>query len=128
MKVKFRCIKMDRWKAQHPKKDPVKCGLLVHKVPKMGLRVLVRKLPKGEFDLEIEDSFFATIRESIDDGACTLKKGQQAAKFRDKARKATQIAKPKGSNQSIVDMAQLDDLLKSETESENSRDTNNGNN
>ena len=64
VKVKFRCINMDRWKAQHPKKDPVKCGLLVRKVPKMGLCVLVRKLPEGEFDLEIEDSLFATIRRS----------------------------------------------------------------
>ena len=47
-------MSMARWHAKYPGKDPKACGTMVRKVPKHGLCVLVRKLPEGEFDLELE--------------------------------------------------------------------------
>ena len=55
IKTKFKVMSMARWNAKYPGKDPKACGMMVRKVPKHGLCVLVRKLPEGEFDLELED-------------------------------------------------------------------------
>ena len=53
----FKAITMDRWSKRFPNQDPVKCGMAVKKVNVHGtptMCVLIRKLPEGEFDLEIE--------------------------------------------------------------------------
>ena len=55
IKTKFKVMNMARWHAKYPGKDPKACGMMVRKIPKHGLCVLVRKLPEGEFDLELED-------------------------------------------------------------------------
>ena len=54
IKTKFKVMTMARWHAMYPGKDPKASGMMVRKIPKLGLCVLVRKMPEGEFDLELE--------------------------------------------------------------------------
>ena len=64
---KFRAIALDRYIERHPGVDPVADGMYCKKIdlPSRGLTmcVLLRTLPAGEYDVEVNTSLETLIRE-----------------------------------------------------------------
>eukprot|EP00969_Alexandrium_andersonii_P253407 11199817-Alexandrium_andersonii.AAC.1 len=85
VKEKFKAMALSRWRELNPGKDPKTEGYSVQvcEVPGQGAVqcVLMRKAPPLEWDVELELSLGAVIRETHDDGRGRLREGQEASKF-----------------------------------------------
>lgn len=84
VKSRFRAVSLARWQKKYPNSDPKAEGLLVKELSVEGKRmmcVLVRQLPAGEYDLEIDESLETLMRETYDSGEVTVRERQQQDKF-----------------------------------------------
>lgn len=85
VKVKnpFKAITLVKWLERHPGQDPKEAGFLVKDLMIEGEKVrcvLVRVLPEGEYDVDIESTVESLIKETLDDGENTLRGKQQIIK------------------------------------------------
>ena len=81
---KFRAVSLVKWQEKHGKRDPRDDGHVVKfiEIPSQGRVecVLVRSLPEGEWDVELNLSLAAIFREDVDDGSSRLRANQEEAK------------------------------------------------
>ena len=84
VKERFRAVTLTRWKSKYPQSDPRADGMLMKELEvggKLQMCVLVRRMPTGEFDVEVDESLETLMRDTYDSGGLDLREGQQADKF-----------------------------------------------
>ena len=84
--VKERLRAVETWKKEHPGHDQLASGFPVRMAKIQGVLrqcVLYRYFPEGHNDLEIESAVETAMREIVDDGAMTIRAGQQKATYED---------------------------------------------
>jgi hypothetical protein len=93
----MRAIALDRWMAKHPESNPREEGHIVRPIhlPGRGLIecVCMRKLPDGEYDVEVDVNIQSMIRERVDDGLGRIRRGQEEAKQKQLATSTTALSK-----------------------------------
>ena len=106
VKEKFRAMKVETWKKEHPGQDPITAGFPVRMLKIQGVQcqcVLYRHLPEGHYDLEIESSVETAMKEIVDSGEMTLREGQQKAKYAEAQMALTQSIRKKDDKFEILD-------------------------
>ena len=92
-KEKYRAVMLTTWKERNPGRDPRADGHLLKqiRIPGKGLCecILFRRLPVGEYDLELEAAAGTLLSERHDDGERTIREGQQMSKFNELASQIT---------------------------------------
>eukprot|EP00959_Pyramimonas_sp_CCMP1952_P011691 245820-Pyramimonas_sp.AAC.1 len=81
VKERFRAVTLTRWKKKYPSSDPKAEGMLMKELEIHGEKqmcVLVRQLPAGEFDVEVDESLETLLRETYDNGKLSLRDNQQS--------------------------------------------------
>ena len=84
IKDRFRAVTLQRWKSKYPNSDPRAEGMLMKELDVHGKRqmcILVRRLPQGEFDVEVEETLETVLRETHDNGQLQLRHDQQKDKY-----------------------------------------------
>ena len=81
------------WKERNQGKDPKAEGHLVQRLPVPGKgmqeMVILRKLPEGEYDMDLNVDTGIAMTQHMDDGTRTLRAGQQQATFESMAQGIT---------------------------------------
>ncbi|CAK0910322.1 unnamed protein product, partial [Prorocentrum cordatum] len=81
VKERFRAVTLTRWKKKYPSSGPKAEGMLMKELEIHGEKqmcVLVRQLPAGEFDVEVDESLETLLRETYDNGKLSLRDNQQS--------------------------------------------------
>ena len=87
IKAKYRAVELQRFLKQNPQvKDPKADGFIVRQIfakeiGKVVDVVMIRKLPQGEWDLDIEDRTYTEQREGVDNGEGAVRKNQAETKY-----------------------------------------------
>lgn len=85
VREKFRAVQLTKWQQFHPDSDPVADGHIIQDVnlPRIGVTkcVLMRHLPPGQYDVEVDTDLRSLIREEHDAGDARLRQGQEQAVY-----------------------------------------------